>query len=514
MFDQEETIIAQATARGSGIRGILRLSGANGICALADRFSPDNKTAAQWDSLLHHSTRSDESNTIETAIFNGTLNVSDKNSPDSDRINVPCSLYYWGENRGYTGQSSVELHLPGCQPLLDRIVRILSTGGLLRLAQPGEFTLRAFLSGRIDLTQAEAVLGVIDAVDENNLRTALGQLAGGLARPLAQLRENMLQTVSEMEAGFDFADEEIEFISHTELQRRTEEALSQIRQLLHQMSTRSDGAVKRKVVLLGLPNAGKSSLFNALGIRCGQTAENAVSGNERDFDQARDGHSALVSSIAGTTRDYLERDITVSGFPLTLVDTAGHESEEPATEKNGSVEEEEDRLRTSSQKAAESVQRHARLLLLCIRADRFLPDGVFKEEKLTDWEQALLADTANVLPILTQIDRGPVTGGNFLPVSTLTGEGLDHLTLRISELLRQEDGGDEALFSSSVRCRQSLSEAEKALDRALILLQNQNDDVLTASELRIALDQLGLVTGAVHTEDILDRIFSHFCLGK
>jgi len=220
---------------------------------------------------------------------------------------LPCDAYVWRDGQSYTGQPIVEVHTIGSPPLLQIVLRALCATGA-RLAGPGEFTLRAFLAGRIDLTQAEAVLAVIDAHDPQDLNVALGQLAGGLARPLHRLREALLDLLAHVEAGFDFADEELPFIEREELDRQLGAANDEVAAIVRQLALRGEPIDMARAVLVGRPNAGKSSLFNAL---------------------AGD-HAALVSEHPGTTRDYLVAELDLDGLKCRLIDTAGLTVHSPA----------------------------------------------------------------------------------------------------------------------------------------------------------------------------------------
>ncbi|MDR2706182.1 MAG: 50S ribosome-binding GTPase, partial [Planctomycetaceae bacterium] len=273
----EETIIAQSTARGAAIRGMIRINGPAAIASLRGLFEPE----------LHAEPK--------PYVKTGNLLFWGNSRP------IPAKIFYWSEGRGYTGQQSVEIHTLGSQPILDAIITAVVQSGNVRQARPGELTLRAFLSGRLDLTQAEAILGVIEAPTPNALKIALQQLAGGMSQPLKQIREKLIEMLAHLEAGLDFPEEEIEFISRSEIGLVLGEIRERLELLQHRMTHRGYSDERPKITLLGQPNAGKSTLFNTLL----QT------------------NQAIVSPIPGTTRDYLEAEIILDGLPCTLVDTAG-----------------------------------------------------------------------------------------------------------------------------------------------------------------------------------------------
>ena len=228
---------------------------------------------------------------------------------------LPVLLYLWPTRRSYTGQPVVEIHAPGSPPLLEAVLADLFQRGV-RPAAAGEFTLRAFLSGRIDLVQAEAVLGVIDAADTQHLTAALRQLAGGVSGRIARLRDGLMDLLADLEAGLDFVDEDIQFISRDEVVRRISAAEVEVDELLAQCESRMQSTGRVRVVLAGLPNAGKSTLFNALVGR----------------------EAALISRTAGTTRDYLRGTVDWQGLAVELIDTAGWEGE-GAGERGSAAEE-------------------------------------------------------------------------------------------------------------------------------------------------------------------------------
>jgi tRNA modification GTPase len=370
----------------------------------------------------------------------------------------------------YTGQDVSELHTLGAPPLLGLVLAgCLSRGA--RHAQPGEFTLRAFLCGRIDLTGAEAVLGVIDARNQAQLDAALQQLAGGLSGPILTLRDRLLDLLSHLEANLDFADEpDVDPLSRAQLTGELAAAAVAIGTLTARLSRRDRTASRPKVVLIGRPNAGKSRLFNAL---------------------VRDDH-ALVSPCAGTTRDYLTAICPCDGLTVELVDTAGVETPQ------GPIESQAQTLRDEQAGQAD-------LLLLCSAADRG-PDATTMPQ----------IDTS-ILWIRTKCDLEPLDGEDsegMIRTSAETGEGLDLLRSAIASTLREQDSDGDLPASTAARCRDSLVRASQSVSAAAHTIVRGGGDELVAFELRLALDELGKVVGAVVTDDILDRIFQKFCIGK
>jgi tRNA modification GTPase len=280
MYCTTDTIAAVASPPGAAPRGILRISGPDVVSCLDRCFRCAGPTGLR--------------RIRRPTVVRGLLQASD---PVGE---VDTELYLWPTHRSYTRQPMAECHTWGSPPVLDAALRALCDAGA-RLAEPGEFTLRAFLAGRVDLTQAEAVLGVIDARNRGELDIALRQLAGGLASPLKQLHNDLLDVLAHLEAGLDFVDEDIEFISQEHLTSQLEDAQHRLASIRLQMSQRDVRDDRPRVVLLGWPNVGKSSLFNAL---CRESA-------------------AIVAAGSGTTRDFLARDVVFDGVAFTLIDTAG-----------------------------------------------------------------------------------------------------------------------------------------------------------------------------------------------
>jgi tRNA modification GTPase len=468
---------------------------------------------------------------------------------------LPCEVYLWPSGRSYTGQPVAEIHTLGSPPLLEAVVRTLCAAGA-RLAEPGEFTLRAFLAGRIDLTQAEAVLGVIDAANPEQLDVALSQLAGGLAEPLNRLRDRLLDLLADLEAGLDFADEDLPAITDEELAGRLREAAAEVARLGRQMASRGEAAPAVRAVLVGWPNVGKSSLFNALTRQAG----------------------ALVSEQPGTTRDYLTAELDLGGVKCQLIDTAGmgpepgdlgwpgsSGSEPPERRQSGGSPTNASRrcpstpathppdleppsIEQAAQAAARQQSRQADVRIFCLDSTR----------PLNEWEQDQLEGATGGVQVvvLTKIDVGSgqwavgsmqyavgsrqyAAGGKELadgwsihyplstihcplptahcplPTSSVTGEGIDALRdeLRCA-VLSAGASGAEAVAGTAVRCRESLRLAAASLRRARRIARHGTGEELVAAEVRVALGELGKVVGAVYTDDVLERIFSRFCIGK
>jgi tRNA modification GTPase len=487
MYPLDDTIVAIASPPGGAARGIVRLSGPRVRATLAACFQADQ--------------RPDIPVVVRAEAISGSLHLDGIASP------LPCEVYLWPQRRSYTGEPVAEIHTFGCPPLLEAVVRNLCAAGA-RLAEPGEFTLRAFLAGRIDLTQAEAVLGVIDAADPGQLDVALAQLAGGLAGPLRRLRERLLDLLAHLEAGFDFADEDLPFISAEQLEHQLGEAAAEVVRLGRQMSSRGEAVAAFRAVLVGWPNVGKSSLFNALTQQAG----------------------ALVSEHPGTTRDYLTAELDLSGVKCQLIDTAGMGPEPTGQD---TVADALPSIEQAARAFSRQQRQRAHVQILCLDSTR----------PLNPWERSELTQAAGgpTLVVLTKIDVGSgqnhscataspeavpwQTSGEALlaskqwhtmvPTSSVTGEGIDRLRTELRDaVLSAGAQGAEVVAGTAVRCRESLRLAAASLKRARRLALRGTGEELVAAEVRVALGELGKVVGAVYTEDVLDRIFSRFCIGK
>ena len=461
-YPLDDTIAAIASPPGGAARGIVRLSGPDTTACVRQVFrTPDGQRLGP---------------VRRNSILSGTVSFSPHAPP------LPCGLYLWPGAHSYTGQPVAEIHTLGCRPLLEALLRRLLECGA-RLANPGEFTLRAFLAGRLDLTQAEAVLGVIDAVDRRQFDVAVAQLAGGLGTPLGGLRDALLELLAHLEAGFDFADEDLPFITSEELDRQLADATATIARLARQTASRTETTHLVRAVLVGWPNTGKSSLLNVL-----------VTGSD-----------ALVSDQPGTTRDYLTAELNLDGLKCTLVDTAGVE---PIPHGPEDSEDSDTGPRRAAQRLSARQTELAHVEILCLDCTR--PTNAWEKVQLT-------ASRAERVLVATKIDLGRRDDlePGAIATSSVTGEGIDTLRARLREAALAAAASDaDVVAGTAVRCRESLRLAAECLDRARRLVQDALGEELVAAELRVALDELGKVVGAVYTDDVLDRIFSRFCVGK
>jgi tRNA modification GTPase len=484
MYDTHDTICAIATPAGGAARGIVRVSGPDAVRIVAECFSADDGQPL--------------ANCRHASAVAGQVSV-DLRAGQSAGCRVPCDLYLWPNTRSYTRQPLAELHTIGSRPLVEAVLAALCRSGA-RLAEPGEFTLRAFLAGRIDLTQAEAVLGVIDARGDDELSAALSQLTGGLARPLTQLRDDLLQLLAELEAGLDFVDEDIRFIAADELLRRLQRTCQVLAHIDKQMVGRQTAQQLDQVVLVGPPNAGKSSLFNALVARLGGSGASEVNRPT----------PALVSPRRGTTRDYLTARIRLGRVDVELVDTAGTElmqEQRPPANENAEIQ-------AAAQSLTDERRERAAIRVWCV-------DATGREIALAGGEEATPFSGAHDLVVITKSDLVAPAGtlpkiASCLLTSSVTGQGIDELCRVLGHKLSSGEAGQSpcVLASTAERCRESIRLANEAARRAEQVVREGGGDELAAAEIRTAIDGLGKIVGAVYTDDLLDRIFSTFCIGK
>ena len=437
-FDTESTICAIATGEEGAFRGAIRVTGPDSL-ALVARVCSD-RLSDRWN--VSRATR-----------LQKTIDL-----PTLGQIDV--DIFVWPDGRSYTGQPSVELHCLGNTIILQSIQsRLIENGAVL--AQPGEFTLRAFLAGRLDLTQCEAVLGVIHAANPRTLNVALSQLAGGLSEPLSQLRTSLVNLLADIEAGLDFVEEDISFASQSQIVARLERAAQ---------------TVQLQVAIVGPPNAGKSSLINAM-------ADRQVS---------------IVSPEPGTTRDYVRLRLDFDGVVVDVLDTAGLESVGGTTP------------RAIAQGFTREQIENADLVLFCLSVeDSESPELPLDRYYAPTWLLRTKCDLDSAgRKLSSYYDQA-------FPVSTERPTSVTRVmdSLREWAATKTEDA-NQVVPLTAARCQASLKNAIEALLLAKEAAEFQQGDEIIAGEIRLSLEEIGMVAGTVYTDDILDALFSRFCIGK
>ena len=459
MSNQTETIAAIATPAGPGAIGILRLSGPRAADVAAAVFRPLGKGG-----LLERPVR--------TLVYGDLL---DREGEVIDR--VLCT--YSRGPASYTGEDTAELHCHGSPMVLALGLEALFAQGA-RQAGPGEFTQRAFLSGRMDLAQAEAVADLLDAQSREGARQAAGQLSGALSRKIQAIYSALVDVMAHFHAVLDYPDEDIDPFTQEQLDQDLSVQEGALDRLLatYQRGRRLNQGIR--CALVGRPNAGKSSLLNALA----------------GYDRA------IVTDIPGTTRDTVEETVELGGLPLRLIDTAGLRESEDPIERMG-VE--------RSRAAMEGAE------LILVLADRSAP---IREE---DWQ--LVEEARALAPtilVLTKGDlpaaRAPFVNVKELPamvtVSAKTGAGLDDLSHAVAALFPRDTGCAYGELLTNARQAQAAQRALDSVSRARrALLAGVTPDALL-TDVEEALEALGELTGQSVREDVTARIFQRFCVGK
>ena len=374
----------------------------------------------------------------------------------------------------YTGEDTVEFNIHGSTFIQREVMRALIEAGC-RQAGPGEFTQRAFLNGRLDLTQAEAVADLIAAEHAGAHRLAMDQLRGGFAREIQALREALIGFAGLLELELDFAEEDVEFADRERFDALLADLLERVGGLADSFATGNAMKEGIPIAIVGAPNRGKSTLLNAL------------LGDDR----------AIVSDIPGTTRDTVEDACTIEGLRFRFIDTAG------LRETDDLVEAEGIRRALSKASSASTV-----LLLLDATIDA--------QENVEARLDALNLDPeAHVLVVWNKCDLAPAPASesSALYISASTGQGLDALKQSLLDRHRSDDHGHR-LVVTNLRHFEALSAARVSLEAVRQGLANGVPGDLVAVDARQALHHLGEITGAVHADDILGHIFSHFCIGK
>lgn len=456
-----DTIAAVSTPPGEGGIGIVRMSGDRAVEIARSIFRPYRPEGALESSFR---------------LCLGRV-VRDGRMIDEVLLSVMRAPHT------YTREDVVEINCHGGAVAVSEVLSLVLERGA-RPAEPGEFTRRAFINGRIDLSQAEAVLDIVRAKTGRALQAAVSQLNGGLSRETGRLASRLKEMLVRLEASIDFAEEEdVADPSEDQLRPRIQELIRDLDRLIAGYGT---GRMLKEGVLTaiaGRPNVGKSSLLNAL-LR---------------FDRA------IVTEIPGTTRDVIEEQVTVRGIPFTLADTAG-------------ITESADLIELEGVRRSRSYLQRSHLVIVVFDGSQPLDQRDLEIARAAAAAPHICVVNKSDLP--TRVDLGPleqVPGLDTDPVrlSALTGEGLEELENRMAARVTEGKAeGDHSVLVTSARHHAVLRRARGELVQALETLDNRPQAELLAFDIRSALDVLGEITGRVSSADVLDQIFQHFCIGK
>ena len=456
MNELNDNIVAIATAQGEGALGVIRISGKNSI-EIANRIFKGKNLLKQKSHTIHYGFIFDGDKTIDEVI------VSIFKAPKS-----------------YTTEDSIEISCHGSLYIQEQIVGLLIEKGA-RLANPGEFTLRAFLNGRIDLSQAEAVADLIASNSESSKQIALNQLRGGFTNELAQLREELINYASLVELELDFSEEDVDFADKDALKALITKLINKIEPLIS--SFKLGNAIKNgiNVAIVGKPNAGKSTLLNAL------------------LNEER----AIVSEIAGTTRDTIEETLNINGILFRFIDTAGLRETADFIEKIG------------VEKAFEQIDKSAVYVYLFDLNTTNFQDVAKELENLNKEVPRILLANKTDLVSTEKLEEFNNSDYDFIFISAKDKNSTEILKERLYKKVIDTEISANDTIISNIRHYKALQEANNALKEALQGLELNITGDLLAQSIRIALRELGNITGSIDIdEDILGTIFSKFCIGK
>ncbi len=449
---KEDTIVALATPAGVGAISVIRVSGPQSFSAVDNIFYGKSK--------------------IEKAASH-TLHYGDIKNQDDEQVDDVLVSVFRAPN-SYTGEDSVEISTHGNPLITQKVIELLIVNSQVRLAEPGEFTKRAFLNNRIDLAKAEAVADVINSRTEASFRGARNQLDGLLSKKVNDLRTQLLNSSSFIELELDFVEEDIEFVNQDELLKRIDSIIIEIDTLLESYEF---GRVIRdgvNVAIVGRPNVGKSSLLNYI------------------LKESR----AIVSEIPGTTRDVIREEVSIGGVLFRLFDTAGIRISEDSIEKEGIL------------RSQETV-RNADFVI-------FLEDVQQAESKDLFVELLNLTSPDKILKVVNKIDLNK----NFskavdVKISAKTGEGIDLLFEKLKEkTIGNESYTEKTAIVTNLRHHNCLKKSRENLISARESILNKMSGEFISVDLRNAEMNLAEIIGEVTSDDILNNIFMKFCIGK
>ena len=452
-----DTICALSTANGMGAIAVIRVSGEQALEIVSSIFSKDLSQVA-----------------THTAHFGRICN--------GEEIIDEVLLTVLHGGKSFTGEPTVEIACHGSTYIQQQILQLLIAKGC-RTAQPGEFTMRAFMNGKMDLSQAEAVADLISSQSRRAHQVAMNQLRGSFSNELRDLREKLIHFASLVELELDFAEEDVEFADRTELKALVKEVLTYIQKLIRTFDL--GNALKNgvPVAIVGAPNTGKSTLLNQL------------LGEER----------AIVSDIAGTTRDVIEETLNIDGILFRLIDTAGI--------REGLSDSDSDKIEAIGIERSKQKIQQAQLVLVLADATR---DDVQEVAKWAGEIQVNYPDK-HVLLVLNKTDVQQVTLTENVPslsLSALTGAGISELSTWMVEQITQGVDIQQEVIVTNARHVEELQKTATALQAASDGLENGTTGDFIAMDIRQGMYHLGNITGDISTDDLLGNIFSKFCIGK
>ena len=459
---REDTIAAIATPLGRSGIGIIRLSGIDAI-KIADNLFHSPKEKKIMSALSHR------------IIYGHIVNPANKEIIDEVLISLMKAP------NSYTKEDTVEINCHGGNVPLRRVLELVLKGGA-RLAEPGEFTRRAFLNGRIDLAQAEAVLDVVNALTVQSQKTALQQLRGTLSKKIAAIKEEIVELFALVEACIDFPEEETGSLSLEEMEKRAAAIIESLQKLVHGAKY---GIILReglKTAIIGRPNVGKSSLLNAL----------------LEHDRA------IVTEIPGTTRDVIEEYLNIQGLPVKIMDTAGIRDGGDIAEKEGV-------------KRSFCLMEDADLVLLILDGSDDLHATDRQLMKKSEGNNTLVVINKIDLPQKLNADMARGAGLKLAPAIRISAKketGLDTLKNKIVETAIGGDAGHGTDMVTNIRHVRALERALEALLSFRSGISLKTAPEFLALDLRDSLDAIGEILGITTPADILERIFSNFCIGK
>ncbi len=452
-----DTICALSTANGMGAIAVIRVSGEKAFDIVSSIFSKDLNQVG-----------------THTAHFGRLRN--------GEEIIDEVLLTVLHGGKSFTGEPTVEIACHGSTYIQQQILQLLITKGC-RTAQPGEFTMRAFMNGKMDLSQAEAVADLISSQSKRAHQVAMNQLRGSFSNELRDLREKLIHFASLVELELDFAEEDVEFADRTELKALVKEVLTYIQKLIRSFDL--GNALKNgvPVAIVGAPNTGKSTLLNQL------------LGEER----------AIVSDIAGTTRDVIEETLNIDGILFRLIDTAGI--------REGLSDSDSDKIEAIGIERSKQKIQQAQLVLVLADATR---NDV---QEVASWASEIQANNADkhVLLVLNKTDVQHVTLTENVPslsLSALTGAGISELSSWMVAQITQGVDIQQEVIVTNARHVEELQKTATALQAASEGLENGTTGDFIAMDIRQGMYHLGNITGDISTDDLLGNIFSKFCIGK